>query len=110
MKERDIELDIDEEIPIRPRCPARVAGSARDRRHHGWWNMPLMCCQSAAGVLSKYDVGTDGRTGYERMKGTPCSHDSGIRLNTHYRYPTGSTRDEDVGRAVGRMVLLSDFL
>lgn len=31
--------------------------------------------EHAADVISKYEVGTDGRTVYERMKGNPCSHE-----------------------------------
>ena len=31
--------------------------------------------EHAADLLSKYQVGEDGRTGYERLKGKPCNHE-----------------------------------
>lgn len=31
--------------------------------------------EHATDTLFKYEVGSDGRTAYERMKGKPCSHE-----------------------------------
>lgn len=52
--------------------------------------------EHAADVISKYEVGADGCTGYERMKGKPCSHEIvDFGENIRVKYPKGSCRQEE---------------
>lgn len=45
--------------------------------------------EHAAGVLSKYVVGADGRNAYDRVNGKVCEC---VRRETHYKYPKGTRR------------------
>lgn len=52
--------------------------------------------EHAADVLSKYEVGLDGRTAYERSKGKPCTHEMvefGERIR--FKYSKGSRRQDE---------------
>lgn len=52
--------------------------------------------EHVADTLSKYEVGADGRTGYERMKGQPNSHEVvEFGEKTHYEYRKGSRRHQE---------------
>lgn len=52
--------------------------------------------EHAAAVLSKYEVGADGRTAYERMKGRPCSHEMAeFGERNHNKFPKGTKRQKE---------------
>lgn len=67
--------------------------------------------ERVAEMLSMYEVGADGRTGYERMKGKLCPHDVvEFGEKAHYKYPKGFRRQEKQLEGIwGEIIFLAKY-
>lgn len=80
---------LDAHPPALPKLDARLGVRLEGTHRFVTW-----LAEHAAGVLPK-EVGIDGRTGHEKVKGKPCSHEvAGFTDTIHFRCPKGPRRQE----------------